>query len=287
MTEASGSDQTKAASGVLLVRDAARQFAPDHYVSALLAPATGRDDLIALAAFWGETRRIAHEVSDPMLAEIRLQWWRDALSEGAGPSGHPVADAMQGLLKRHPMLRGEVDRLLEGRLAELDALSFESEDGFRQYVLDCDGALLTMKSHLSGLDPASLPEGLIGDAARALGALRVALDLPFFAAHRRLPLWPEAFGWDRSVSSVKPTAEDGRRAVATLIGIAQDARRSVIGKLRESPPEAVSVVLPLAVQKPYVKALQAPGHDSFRNIAALSPLNRFVRLIWAHWLKRL
>ena len=38
-----------------------------------------RRDLIALTAFLGEVARIPEAVSEPMMGEIRLQWWRDAL----------------------------------------------------------------------------------------------------------------------------------------------------------------------------------------------------------------
>ena len=283
MTDEAGLDQNMA----VLVRGAARQFAPDQYVAALLAPSKSRDDLIALAAFWGETRRIAHEVSDPMLAEIRLQWWRDALSAGAGASGHPVADAMRDVMNRHWELAGEVDRLLTARLAELDVLAFETQDGFEDYLQSCDGALLTMQVRLCGRDPETFADDFIANAARALGAVRVALDLPMFAAHGRLPLWPGAFGWETSVSSVKPSSDDGRRAIVALAALAGQARQPVLSRLRDWPREAFSAVLPLALQRPYFSALQAPGHDPFRNIAALTPLNRFVRLIWANMAKRL
>ena len=52
----------------------------DRYISALLAPADRRLDLMTLYAFDAELARIATTVSEPLLGEIRLQWWRDALA---------------------------------------------------------------------------------------------------------------------------------------------------------------------------------------------------------------
>ena len=61
------------------VRASARLNAPDRYYAALFAPAAVRDDLIALAAFCGEIARIGRQVSEPVMGEIRITWWRDAL----------------------------------------------------------------------------------------------------------------------------------------------------------------------------------------------------------------
>jgi hypothetical protein len=59
------------------VRASARLNAPDRYYAALFAPAAVRDDLIALAAFCGEIARIGRQVSEPVMGEIRITWWRD------------------------------------------------------------------------------------------------------------------------------------------------------------------------------------------------------------------
>ena len=86
--------QPDAASAETFIREAARVHEPDHTIAAMLAPRTVRVDLITLAAYCGEVRRIPLSVSDATLGEIRLQWWRDVVSAGAqgGLSGNPIAD---------------------------------------------------------------------------------------------------------------------------------------------------------------------------------------------------
>ena len=71
---------------------------PDRYIAALFAPAEKRAHLFALYALNHELGHIAEAVREPMMAEIRLQWWRDALAEArAGkPRGH---DVLQGMAK--------------------------------------------------------------------------------------------------------------------------------------------------------------------------------------------
>ena len=51
----------------------------DRYLCALLAPAQAREAVLVLTAFNLELARVCEMVSEPLIGEIRLQWWRDAL----------------------------------------------------------------------------------------------------------------------------------------------------------------------------------------------------------------
>ena len=64
----------------------------DRFLVTLFAPATSREDLFALYAFNHEVAKIREAVSEPMLGEIRLQWWResiDGIYQG-NPRNHEV-----------------------------------------------------------------------------------------------------------------------------------------------------------------------------------------------------
>ena len=82
-----------------LVREADR----DRYLATLFAPAEHRDALFALYAFNVEIARVRDLAREPMPGEIRLQWWREALSgERAGEAAaHPVAAALRETLARY------------------------------------------------------------------------------------------------------------------------------------------------------------------------------------------
>jgi 15-cis-phytoene synthase len=76
--------------------DLVRAHDRDRFLSSLFAPDDKRSALLALYAFDIEVSRIAGAVSEPMLGEIRLQWWREALQAlAAGETvAHPVAAAL-------------------------------------------------------------------------------------------------------------------------------------------------------------------------------------------------
>ena len=57
----------------------ARTYEPERYLAATLAPAPQQSALIALAAYAADLQRIAASATQPLLGEIRLQWWRDSL----------------------------------------------------------------------------------------------------------------------------------------------------------------------------------------------------------------
>src|SRR5882672_3615387 len=66
------------------VLDLVRSADRDRFLAALFAPEPARIDLLALLAFDHELARTRLVTREPMLARIRLEWWREAVAEAAG-----------------------------------------------------------------------------------------------------------------------------------------------------------------------------------------------------------
>src|SRR5689334_10143303 len=112
------SDLAEQGSLVALVRRHDR----DRYQTALFAPAARRETLLALYAFNYEIARVRETVTQPMLGQIRLQWWRevpDAAYAGAPPRNHPVAVALTAAIREGELSRGSFDRLIDTREHDL------------------------------------------------------------------------------------------------------------------------------------------------------------------------
>ena len=64
----------------------------DRFLAALFAPEPQRRGLLALLAFDHELSRTRNVTREPMLARIRLEWWREAVAEaaGAGQAARPA-----------------------------------------------------------------------------------------------------------------------------------------------------------------------------------------------------
>ena len=89
-----------------------RDFDNDRFLASLFADDAVREDLFALYAFNLEVARTRERVSEPMLGQIRLQWWRELIE--APPSGraldsHELLPALadNGWLSRTDPLTGD------------------------------------------------------------------------------------------------------------------------------------------------------------------------------------
>ena len=71
MTEKQGRDQSYCAAQV-------RAYDHDRYLTALFAAEAGRDALMTLYAFNLEIAKTRETVSEPILGQMRLQWWRES-----------------------------------------------------------------------------------------------------------------------------------------------------------------------------------------------------------------
>ena len=100
-----------------LVREADK----DRFLASLFAPANRRPHLFALYGFNVEIARVGQVAHEPLAGEIRLQWWRDALS-GVAPgeaAANPVAAALLDTIARCGLPAAPLDALIDARARDL------------------------------------------------------------------------------------------------------------------------------------------------------------------------
>src|SRR4051812_807159 len=110
------------------MRGAASQLSPvgaivrrhdrDRFLTALFAPAARREDLLALYAFNFEVAKTREVVTEPMLGQIRLQWWREAVDEiyrGGRVRTHEVVQPLAEAARRGALSRAHLDRMIDAR----------------------------------------------------------------------------------------------------------------------------------------------------------------------------
>jgi 15-cis-phytoene synthase len=127
------------------------------YYSLRFAPRELRDELAALLAWRHQVRAVLEDVSDPGLARIKLQWWREEMGRTfAGAPQHPLTRVLQPALERHglppALFIGIADQV------ELEILRRQPAD---ETELDaaCDGdlgALFELIARCHDLDEADL-----------------------------------------------------------------------------------------------------------------------------------
>lgn len=105
------------------VLDLVRAADRDRFLAALFAPEPARRGLLALLAFDHELSRTRTVTREPMLARIRLEWWREAVTEAAGaatPRAQPIVESLSETARRHGLAATGLAALIDAREEEID-----------------------------------------------------------------------------------------------------------------------------------------------------------------------
>ena len=139
---------------------------PDRWLSSRFAESEARADLVALYSLDNELAAVGRKVRDPLVGEMRLAWWREAL-EGLMATGetrgHAVLEGLKGA--RFPMdtVAGLPDRYI-------DALDPPADDeALLARIDETDGVVMALAA--LRLHPDARVEQ-VADAARALRLAR-------------------------------------------------------------------------------------------------------------------
>ncbi len=113
-----------------------RQYDYVRYFAAVFAPPEIRRALTALYAFNLELASIRERVSEPLIGEMRLQWWRDTVEgifEGR-VRNHAVAEEVAALAEKYDVPRAALDALIDARAFDLSEVPPEDMATLRRYV---------------------------------------------------------------------------------------------------------------------------------------------------------
>ncbi len=239
-----------------VVRAAARANDLDRYLAALLAPARARHDLIVLTAFLGEVARIPDVVHEPMMGEIRLQWWRDALEtlRAGGKTGNPVADALGPVIARHALPEELLVSVIEGRRRDLEPGRHDLAERMPElagYIAETEGAAFRLSAHVLNVEASPAVSDLLAASAEAYGRTRIARAAVRAGESDSQALHHDARAW----------LKEARLRAGT------------------APRAVIPAILPVALVEPYLAALERPGPGLARQTTDISPLTR----VWRLW----
>lgn len=249
------------------VRQLARTYQYDRYVAALLLPRRHREALILLAAFAAELQRIPFAVGEPMMAAIRLQWWRDALGAAAGPggkdamSGHPFCDALIASARAYALPFGLLQGMIDAAETELDATPLADAGEVRQVMIKGEGAQFELAGRVLGADA---PRAVWHQAAVAYGGARLAAEYPL-----RREAGAQTYLSQACAGMEQAFVDPAKAALAELRGGSAGATRGAL--------------LPLATVEPLLRAVAAPAQHNGATNTPLTDFRRARLILWAHW----
>lgn len=262
-----------------------RQYDRDRYLTGLFAPQGLRPALWALYAFNAELARVRETVSEPMTGEIRLQWWRDAVSamaEGGQAPHQPIAEELAEAVKAGRVAADDLHRLIDARTPELYDDIPKDQAAFEARHAAIDGQVNAMAARLLGARERET------EAARAVGqAWGMVMTLRHsgqYAALNRVRL-PEdrmtALGVTLKQLYQPGGSEGQRRLLGEVAASARAALQKVPELMEGAGPQAPSPFLLAPLARHDLKALARVDYDPCVDIAARGRPGRILKLYWA------
>jgi phytoene synthase len=256
---------------------------PDRYWATLFAPADKRPHLFALYAFNFEVARVRDSVSEAMLGEIRLQWWRDALQgEARGDvRANPVAAALDETIVAFRLPRQAFVDLIDARVFDLYDDPMPSLNDLEGYCGETSSTLIRLASIILTQGDAGSPDpaGHAGVAFAITGLLRA---LPWHARRGQVYLPQDVLARHGVVREDIVSGRGGpglSRALADLRAVVRRHLAQVRTLRSTIPPAALPAYRPLALVEPYLREMERRGYDPIRSAVELPPWRR----IWALW----
>ncbi len=256
-----------------------RRFDRERYLAALFARSGPRADLLALYAFNLELAKSREVVREPMMGLIRLQWWRECIAEihAGNVRRHQVAQPLAAAVARHGLPRESLDRLIDAREADLDAVAPADLAALVAYAESTGGTLFDLAARIA-MDGGAVAAPAL-TAARGLGTAWALIGLvraiPFHARAKRVYV-PQALLADAGIPvddllELRPGAGFAG-VVKHICNEAERLMRQAEAVLPRPPRAAFPVFLTAVLARRHLGFLKANGFDVFGpNLAAAPP----------------
>jgi len=254
--------------------DQVRRYDNDRYLTALHAPASRRDALFALYAFNVEVAKTREAVSEPMIGQIRLQWWREAIGEAYSGTvrEHAVLRPLAQAIERHDLTRGNFDTLINARESDLTDEPPATIEELGNYAEGTTSTLIRLALEI--LDQRT---GVAQEAARGIGiawGLTGLLRAVVFHARDKRQYLPA-----QSMRQAKADPDDlfELRGGAPLADVAREVAEAARQALRSGrqyrravPRAAIPALLPGTLAEMYLRRMARLDYDLFARPIVIS-----------------
>jgi phytoene synthase len=250
-----------------------------RYLTTLYAPSAARPGLWALHAFDLELARISETVSEPMIGDIKLAWWQEAVDDVyAGISRkHDVAQALSLLVTAVP--QNLLVTMIEGRSTDLDQGYLTDFAALENYARQTGGAQQQAVMHILDVRDDRLHQKAcdIGTAWTLTGIVRA---ISFHASRQRVYL-PEqelaALGVNRESLFQRAIGPEIIPLITRMIQRAQE----LLGSHSAVSPLALPGLLLGTLVRDHCARISKAGYDVTRLTPDAGDVVRQLKLAWA------
>lgn len=234
---------------------------PDRFAATMAAPVAARARLWPLYAFNLEVARAAYASAEPIVSEMRLQWWidqLDRLGQGGRADGE-VAGALAPLVATVPGLGAALATIPEARRWDCWSEPFADAPGLWDYLDETGGSLMWAAALSLGAGPGH--EAAVRDFAKGAGLANWLVAVPALSDRGRSPL---------------PDADPAAIAALAGEGLAHLTRARKTGLPRALAPALWPGFAAGAILR---QARARPGHV-VAGLTGISALRRTMALAW-------
>ncbi|MFC3677389.1 phytoene/squalene synthase family protein [Ferrovibrio xuzhouensis] len=265
-----------------------RRQDPDRWLTALFAPDVRRPALLALYAFNAEIARAREAVSQPMIGQIRLQWWREAW-EGITqdrPRQHPVVLALHSHCRQaNP---ADVAALIDARERDMEPAPMADMAALLDYAEKTSAPLMRLAAAALGVPVSDDLQAMIRPAATAYALAGLLRATSFMATQERVVLPADLLAAQGMRPEDLYQQGSGTPVFSVIAAVAAEAESLLqeAGRQRISRA-AIPAVLPARLGRVYLRALRRAGHDPDAPAAAVSATRKHAALLVASVTRRI
>jgi len=253
------------------------------YYSFLFLPSGKRRAITALYAFCREVDDVVDECRDPHLARAKLDWWREevaALFEGE--PRHPVALALQEVVRRYDLPRQYFDDIIDGMAMDLAHAGYGDFKALQRYCYRVAGVVGLMAAEVFGYqDRRTL--NYAGDLGIACQLTNIIRDVGEDARRGRVYLpvdEQERFGVRNADILAGRDNEALRRLIEFQVERAEQFYQQALAALPAADRKAQRAGLVMAaIYRTLLQEIRRDGCRVLDRRVALTP----VRKLWIAW----
>jgi phytoene synthase len=251
----------------------------DCWLASLFVPREPRPHIHALYAFNLEIARVHEIVSEPLLGEIRFQWWRDTLegkSDGDAKA-NPVAASLLDTVARFDLPKAPLLELISARGHDLYGDPIQSVEALEAYTNATCANLFRLAALILGGEEQAASLDAVLHAGIAYGITGLIRALPWHSARGQVFVPAgilQAHGASLDDFAAGHASPAVLAALADLRAVARAHLDIFYAKLPGLPDKSRPTFLPVCLCEPYLRLMEKPSYDPFTTVAELPQWRR-------------
>ncbi len=240
----------------------------DRFLVTLFAPNAVRQDLFSIYAFNHEVAKIRETVSEPMLGEIRLQWWREAIDgiEAGTPRNHEVVRPLNEAFHNHNLTKDMFYKVIDARTADIYDENPATIQDFEKYLGDTSGNLMRIAAWILGerdehVLSVTYDLGLVWGLIGTLRTIRYHISLNKLSLPQDLL---DEYGIRKNDLFSMEESDALRAMIGALCENAENYLAQISAEKRKLTKEVRSIFLLTALSRSYLNMFKKAGYNPFK-----------------------